>query len=152
MHAFFFFSSGQLYLSPKSPAIVMEGQSLNFTCQALGSDITPVQFSHFDENNKKTKLGLAALGRRQCVPENSTLQSMNMTFRCNFTSNTVFLTLKNPVHNQNISCEGNIPSNRSTISDNSIVFLQGISIYCVCVCVCVCVISHQKNRSFEFFH
>lgn len=102
----------------------MEGQSLNFTCQALGSDITPVQFSHFDENNKKTKLGLAALGRRQCVPENSTLQSMNMTFRCNFTSNTVFLTLKNPVHNQNISCEGNIPSNRSTISDNSIVFLQ----------------------------
>lgn len=110
-------------LEPKDPAIVIEGQSLSFTCRQFISGISFLQFKYLDENNMEQVIGDVLLQSDKC---NTYVQ--NVSLNCNFTSNTFVLTLKKPVHNQTIICE--FVFNRTYIRANSTIFVQGISIFC----------------------
>lgn len=111
-------SGQEIRLSPKSPAIVREGQSLNFTCQPLISDLIFLQFADYSDENGRVVLGTVTL-----FPTSQKCEPVNEPLICDFASNTFVLTLVKPVHNHIISCEALF--NRTTpFQSNSTVSVQ----------------------------
>lgn len=103
-------------LNPKSPAMVMEGQNLNFTCQTLISGIPFLQFIFLD-NRGNNKTVTIVMSSQTCKTDVE-----NTSIYCDFPSNTFVLTLRKPVHNQTIYCAATF--NQTVRSTNSTVFVQ----------------------------
>lgn len=87
-------------ITPQTTAIVRYGNELNLTC--VSSESTgAVGFYYIDQiNNEPVNLGVAVFSFKQCKNE-----SDSVTLFCDFKTNTIMVTLFNPLHNQKIFCK-----------------------------------------------